>query len=168
MTPTRSEQRTGLTVGWIALAATLVALAFSLRPIRASTLIFWLTITAGGAIAGFGALSHFRNRTPRVRLIAMECRRLYEALKALLEEQEQSRPRSGRFKGGRRNAWVAETVERYEDELQDWARKVFRQAVGADVLSEASRSLLDAKTVSQLGKLRDLFRSAAEELEQRA
>lgn len=168
MIPVAEEQRTGLIVGWIALGATLVALAFTIRPVRASTMVFWFVILSGAAIAGFGAISHFRHRSSRSQLVASECRRLYEALKALLEEQEHARPRSTRFnKGGRRDAWVAETVERYEDELQRWARKVFSQAVKVDALSEASRSLLDAKSTSQLINLRDLFRGAAEDLEER-
>jgi hypothetical protein len=158
----------GVTLAWMALGVSLIAFAFTVHPVEASPLVFWALVGVGGTIVAVGGLFQIGNRKPAGELVGSECRRIYQALKTLLEEHESTRPRSGRFSNGRYEAWRAGTIERYEEDLQKWARKVFKQTVKIGVLSEASRPLLDASTVSQLANLRDLFRSAAEELEQRA
>jgi hypothetical protein len=156
-----------MTLAWFAFGATILAAAFSVHPVKTSPFVFWAVLLIGAAILAIGGLSHFKNRTPKRQLTASECRRVYEALKKLLDDQGPRRPRGGMFHANRHDAWLARLIERYEDDLQKWARKVFHQAVKADALSEASRPLLDAKTETQLGNLRDLFRGAAEELERR-
>lgn len=159
----------GVTLAWVALGVSLIAFAFTVHPVNASPPVFWALVGWGVAVVAIGGLFPLRNRKPagNGELVGSECRRIYQALKTLLEERESMRPRSGMFNSGRSDAWRAETIERYEEDLQKWARKVFKQTVRVGVLSDASRPLLDASTVSQLANLRDLFRSAAEELEQR-
>lgn len=159
----------GVILAWVALGFSIIAFAFTVHPVKASPLVFWVLVGAGAAVVAVGALFQLRGRKPAGELVGSECRRIYEALKALLEERESARPRSKKFiSSGRYDAWRTGTIEQYEEDLQKWARKVFKQAVRVGVLSEASRPLLDASTVTQLANLRDLFRSAAEELERRA
>jgi hypothetical protein len=158
----------GLTLAWIALGLTIVAAAFGVRPVKAPSFVFWMLIAVGALVIAGGTVTHFRRRGPRRQLVASECRRIHGSLRKLLAEQERLRPKPGRFGNGheRSEAWLAETASRYEHELRSWVTKVFDQAVTIGAVSEASRSLLDGKSLFQLNALRDLFGDAAEELEQ--
>jgi len=168
MKSTFRDSLLGLTLGYVALGLTVIAGAFAVRPVKASPVIFWVLIALGLAALVAGAISHFRRRGPRRQLVAAECRRIHAGLKKVLVEQERRRPKPGRFGNGneRHAAWLEETLSRYEHELRSWAIKVFDQAVTIGVLSEASRPMLDGKSLLQLNTVRDLFRDAAEELEQ--
>jgi uncharacterized protein (DUF58 family) len=165
--PSLRDSPLGLTLAWVALGLTIVAGAFGAHPVKASSLVFWALIVVGALVIAGGTIAHFR-RGPRRQLVASECRRIHGCLKRLLADQERLRPRPGRFGNGqeRFDAWLAETAYRYEHELRTWVTKVFDQVVATGAVSEASRSLLDGKSLFQLNALRDLFGDAAEELEQ--
>jgi hypothetical protein len=162
------ESPLGQTLALMALGVTIVAGAFAVRPVKASSPVFWALIVVGALVIVVGTIAHFRRRGPSRQLVASECRRIHGSLRKLLAEQERLRPKPGRFGNGheRCDAWLAETATRYEHELRSWVTKVFNQAVAVGAVSEASRSLLDGKSLFQLNALRDLFGEAAEELEQ--
>lgn len=155
-----------MALSWFGLGCTLVAGAFALHPTSASKLAFWAVVALGAVCVGAGCVTLFRNRSRR-SLLASECRRVQAALTKIIVEQEGLCPRPSWFGNGqeRREEWEAKTALRYEGELKVWAMKVFEQAVKADLVSSASRTLLDARTLFQLITLRELFREIAEDLE---
>ena len=173
--------RAGRRLAWFGIGVTVMALGFTVRPVHAPTWIFWTLLVLGGVALAMGAVplpakrsgpSHvaeIEDATARNRRVATECRRVHEALTAFVDERSHERPRSPFFTANaeRMDAWREETVTRYRNELRGWISQVFREAVACGGASETARPLVDAPGPTQLSALGDLFRDAAEVLEQK-
>jgi hypothetical protein len=158
-----------LAVALLGLAATLAGIALAIRPVRASTAVFWgvLAMAAVLACLGFGCLKRKDRSKDRSRrtLLARECRQIAAALADLLSAASK-RPNGTRFGTGTERR-EATTLGRYERDLRGWVTQVFDQAVEAGAILPACRPLLQAESVFQLETLRTRFRDAAEALERR-
>jgi hypothetical protein len=167
-------------ITWVALGATVLGVAFAVRPVHASREVFWVVAFAGssGLLAGAtsaarGALARVRRRSGpaggRRHLLALECRRVHDAIAALADERERLRPSLATrlMRRARESDWRAETARGYRDELGGWACRVFDAAAAEGVASPFSRPLVEAPTASQLALVRDVFREAAVALERR-
>jgi hypothetical protein len=168
----------GLALAWIACGGTILALAFTLRPVRASSAVFWtiagtggLAIVAGCALATRGVAS-WRGRSGRAasrrrQTLAAECHRLHEALAAFLAERDRERPKSPlRISNSHRDdAWRAETALRYREELRTWALQVFDEVATCGAAAPGARHLVHSPATAQLCTVRDLFDDAAVQLE---
>jgi hypothetical protein len=174
----RRDPLSGTVLTWIALGGTVLALAFAVRPVHASPVVFWVVAVAGLLALLAGCVSLGRGMWARRRRLAVvsarrrrlagrECRRLYEALSLFVAEREQVRPRNARWSPStaRLEEWRVETTALYRDEIRGWAMRVVEDAVACDVLSASSRALVHAPAPSQLAAVRDLFRDAAQDLE---
>jgi hypothetical protein len=160
---------------WLACGGTVVALAFAVHPVHTSREIFWAVASTGALVLliGFGVVIRgvaFRRRRSdavnKRRLLAIECRRVYDALSALINECNRARPRPALWmpSESRVEEWRLETAARYRAELSDWATNVFDDAVAWGAASPAARALVEASSAAQLGTVRDLFRDAADAL----
>ena len=67
--------------------------------------------------------------------------------------------------GRSRQEWDIETKRLYDDGLRPWATEVFDEAVACGALAASSRPLVQSPPPTQLHKLGDLFRGAADTLE---
>jgi hypothetical protein len=153
-------------------SATVFGLAFAIRPVHASTVAFWSVIGVGVFILGIGKLPFSgprraidrSSRSRRVGL-AVECRRVRDALGELMLERESVRPR-GLFTGDRIDRWQNETAARYRREFGPWVRRVFDEAVELEAASPTARPLVEEPPPGQLARVRDVFGEAADRLEQ--
>lgn len=165
------------TLAWIGTGATMVALAFTVRPVHVSAWVFWVVVAAGIVAVASGCFRLVRlwlTRAPGdaqspCGRTATECRRVQEALSAFADERSRERPRAGLFTANaqRLDVWRDETVAQYRNELRSWATGVFAEAVACGAVSDSARPLVEAPSAAQISTLRDLFRDAAEELEGR-
>jgi hypothetical protein len=154
--------------------ATVVGLAFGIRPMHATRLIFWMVVASGVAMFAVGAFPFFgtRLRQPRGRRVrdesmklAAECRRVHDALRDLIADCDRGRPRVAIFGGERIEQWRHDTAARYRVELRAWARQVFNGGLVLGVVSATARQLVEEPSAAQLHVLADLFLQAAEQLE---
>jgi hypothetical protein len=61
--------------------------------------------------------------------------------------------------------WESETVQRYRGDLQPWVRAVFEESVDLGVVPPAARWAVDARSVTQIRSLPQIFHGAARSLE---
>ena len=162
-------------LAWVGVGASVVALAFTVRPVHASVLVFVAVLALGLLMLGAGVVPSVPRPSrggddpgPRAAL-AGECRRLANALGRLSLDRERQRPRQllRNADGERQTRWRAETVARYRTDYRDWAMEIFEEAVACRAASPAGRRLVDSPGGGQLHDLEDLFREAAERLERR-
>jgi hypothetical protein len=160
-------------LAWIGTGATVIALAFTLRPVHASAPVFRAVLGAGVVVLAAGfipvgrRLMRRREKSARRQTLAAECRRLASALGRLAVERERGRPRQ-LLRGGegeRLARWRAETTARYRSDYRDWALQLFDEAVTCGAASGAARQLVDSPGGDQLPELQDLYRETAERLE---
>jgi hypothetical protein len=172
------QRISGPALAWIGCGGTILALAFTLRPVHASPAVFW-TISAAGAMAllvGCGVVTRrmasWRGRSlgaaaRRRQMLASECHRLHEALVVFAAERDRERPKPPLWipNTTRDEEWRSDTVLRYRDELRAWAIQVFDEVVACGATSPGARPLVQSPAATQLGTVRDLFRDAALSLE---
>lgn len=181
MSIVQGESVSARTLAWLGLGASVIALAFTVRPLQVSAWVFWIVVSAGAAAAATGGVTvlrtlHHREAhragsvPPRCRLVASECRRVQLVLTSFIGQQALERPRAGRRAGGRvrLGRWREETAGRYRRELRSWALEVFNEAVACEGISDSARALVEAPSAEQLVTVRDLFGEAAELLERLA
>jgi len=154
---------------WLALAGLglgLLSIAFTVRPVQASPLVFWALIGSVAAIpvvvGSIGFAPCRRRRKPQPHVVGPECRRVADAIERLLAEQWAILV--AKTGAAQRAAWRESTETRYLDDLQEWALGVFDDAVACEAISRNSRPLVKKPRAEQLEKTRDLFREAAESL----
>lgn len=153
------------------ICVSLLGVALALHPVHVPAVVFWGLIgcTTFIALTAIGLLlRRFVGRKDGCHhLTGLECRRLSETVGALWTERQQRRPRrTGLISSGesRQARWVEETEAAYA-KLKAWAMGVFEEAIACNVMSDASRPLIERPPAAQLYKVRDLFREAADELE---
>ncbi|WP_445149516.1 hypothetical protein [Baekduia sp. Peel2402] len=165
----------GKRLSWIGTGATIAAVAFTVRPVHASTPVFWSVFLLGCALTMLGVIPRRRpaelsaGHAVARRNLAAECLRVAGALRRFGDEQERLRPRALFAPSAERLArWREETDSRYHKEYRAWCLRVFDDAAEAGVVSSAGRSLVETPSAGQLPELRDLFREAAEQLDRRS
>lgn len=162
-------------IGWLGFGGTVVALAFTVHPVHASRIVFWLVVVIGAVGIGIGCTILARGLIARSRspgtdtgsdeqeLLAHDCKRLQAAITGFIDERNRDRPRHASWIPGasRHEEWRLDTAMRYRDELGPWAVRVFDDAVRSGAASDRARGLVEAPAAGQLPSVRDLFRDAA-------
>jgi len=173
--PDRSQSARAL--AWMAFGGTVAGVAFSLHPVSASPVVYWVLLAVGAGATALGLVAFaqaLRGGAPgrprdQAGLLAADCRRVQHQVALLISDCASRQPRGPRTSRGdaRLERWRAETLERYRLELRAWATKVFEDAVAAGAAPRSARALVDAPSATQLPALRDLFRDAADRLDAR-
>jgi hypothetical protein len=172
------DTRSHLALAWIGLGATVIGVAFALRPQEpVSGTAFWsvlvlgiAAICVGGASIAIGRIrrtSGRRNGKRRRRLVAIACDRYAETLSAFIEEQWRSRPRPFPFGNGaaRMQRWQDAVEASFRKNFRAWGLETFDEAARLGGVAESLRSSVEAPSIEQLRQLPDLFRDAARSLE---
>jgi hypothetical protein len=155
-------------VALASLCASILGIAFALHQREASSLVFWMVIGLAALIPmaiGNFQLPRFIRRAPDPDLVATACRQLANSIDALWAERRDWMPRHAGQRGGGNREWVIETKRLYDEGLKSWAIEVFGDAVACGALAASSRPLVESPPSTQLDKLGDLFREAADLLE---
>lgn len=152
-------------IALLALGVTLAGIAFTIRPVRASTGVF-LSVVALAAIACCLGVFGLRRKSGSKdgsggALLAHECEQVAAALSTLLAEASPRRATARFGAGAGAGRREAEALAGYERDLRGWAAQVFDQAVAAGAILPAGRSMLQAESLFQLETLRNRFRDAA-------
>lgn len=163
----RQELRRPHLLAVVGLSLGLLGIAFAVHPVRASPHVFWALVGLAVAISlpamRITIPSSLRRKPPDPRLVGPECRRVSDEIARLVSEQWASI-----FSGinpSQLSAWRETTENRYMEDLQEWALGVFDDAVSCGVVSRGARRLVRRPRAEQLEKVRDLFREAADSLE---
>jgi hypothetical protein len=159
----------------LGLGATVVACAFTIRPVHASRPVFWSLVGVGALIVLAGLVSGVRVASHRLhmdaggkrrQLLALECRRLHASLNEFIESCRVRR-RGRRWWSGSFSTeeWRTDTTARYAEDFREWALQVFDEAVACGAALSSSMPLVQSPAPSQLSAVCKLFADAAEALE---
>lgn len=168
MSPAEDSRGGEHAVALLSLFAGILGVALALRQLGASMPVLWVVVGLAFVIpAAMGNFSipRFMRRGPDPVLVASACRRVASAIDGLWMERRDWTPQPGAPASTAKHQWRLETERLYDEGLRPWAIEVFEEAVACGALTASSRSLVQNPPPTQLHKLGDLFREAADILE---
>jgi hypothetical protein len=166
-------------IGLWGLAATLIGVSATLRPVNVPDSVAAAVFAVGVALLMYALLAALRalalrkarsrqsTRRAQCATVAGHCWQVNAAVSSLLQRRAPTprlRAISGRGRSRPEVTWERDIVSQYRADLADWALSVFDEAVVCGAAAPGARRIVEGRTASQITMLPELFAEAARTL----